>query len=148
MSIFGINILFGILGGDDKTENTLLDCIGKKIKEVDLDLYEDKLKFRFTDGTGMEIYDNARYSSETRYMTTADDLTEFTGSEFLGIEIKRVYNIDVEPEDQRNKAATCCDIEFLDVKTSGGIFQISNHNEHNGYYAGFRIVARPLRVIH
>lgn len=146
MSIFGIDILLGILGGDDETENTISAYIGKKIKEVYLDLYEDKLKFRFTDGTGMCIYDDAQHS--TRYMTTADDLTEFTGSEFLGIELKSVYNLDVNPDDQRDKAATHCDIEFLDVKTSEGTFQISNHNEHNGYYAGFRLVARPLRVLH
>ena len=33
------------------------------------------------------------------------------------------------------------EIQFLDVKTSKGVFQISNHNVHNGYYGGFWVIA-------
>ena len=34
------------------------------------------------------------------------------------------------------------EIQFLDVKTDKGIFQMANNNEHNGYYGGFLIEAR------
>ena len=34
------------------------------------------------------------------------------------------------------------EVQFLDVKTDKGVFQMSSHNEHNGYYGGFWIIAR------
>ena len=30
---------------------------------------------------------------------------------------------------------------MLPVKTSAGAFTVSNHNEHNGQYSGFHVVA-------
>jgi hypothetical protein len=33
--------------------------------------------------------------------------------------------------------------QFLIVDTTKGSFTIVNHNEHNGYYGGFGLVAQP-----
>jgi hypothetical protein len=31
------------------------------------------------------------------------------------------------------------EVAFLEVTTDRGVFQMKNHNEHNGYYGGFLI---------
>ena len=41
---------------------------------------------------------------------------------------------DVEEEYETHE------VQFLEIKTSKGIFTMSTHNEHNGYYGGFAIV--------
>jgi len=70
-------------------------------------------------------------------METDDDLTEYANAKLLGFELKDVTFEQEEWGDMH-------EIQFLDVKTDKGVFQMSNHNEHNGYYGGFLLEARPL----
>jgi len=67
-------------------------------------------------------------------MRTDDDLTEFVGTKFLGVEIKEAPSIEGEYGEQH-------EVQFLEVKTDKGVFTMASHNEHNGYYGGFSIVA-------
>lgn len=92
--------------------------------------------FKFTDGTGLKMFDDGQSCCESRYMVTSDDLTEYENTTLLDFELKDAPDIENEFD--------CHEVQFLDVKTSKGIFQIANHNEHNGYYGGFWIVARSI----
>ena len=69
-------------------------------------------------------------------MRTDDDLSDYQGSTLLDFELKDALNMEDKYGDH--------EVQFLDVKTSNGVFQMANHNEHNGYYGGFWIVARSL----
>lgn len=58
---------------------------------------------------------------------------DFVGAKLLGAEVKPAPNI---PDEYCKH-----EVEFLDVKTDKGVFQMASHNEHNGYYSGFAIRA-------
>lgn len=136
MSQNGMGVMLGILGGNEETVNTVKSSLNKTIEKVWLDEETDKLNFKFTDGTGMYLFDDGQSCCEHRYMVTADDLTEYENAKLLDVELK--YAPDQEYEYGTHE------VQFLDVKTDKGVFQMANHNEHNGYYGGFWLVARPL----
>lgn len=92
--------------------------IGKTIREVKLE--SDELQFEFTDGSKMKILDDGQSCCEHRYMQTDG-------------EIKPVEDSHSEYEDAH-------EIQFLEIKTSKGVFTMANHNKHNGYYGGFSII--------
>lgn len=62
MSQNGVGVMLGILGGNEKTVNTVKSSLNKTIKKVWLDEETDRLNFKFTDGTGMYLFDDARRS--------------------------------------------------------------------------------------
>lgn len=105
--------------------------IGKTISTVVLTT-EDKICFTFTDGTEMTLYDTGQQCCESRYMTTDDDLTSFSGNVLLGIEIKSCGSKEFYDEIMH-------DIQFLEVITNKGCITFAAHNDHNGYYSGFEI---------
>ena len=63
-------------------------------------------------------------SCENRYFKVDDDLDEFKGNIFYGLEIRPTSDPDVQ---------------FLEIATSFGPLNIACMNEHNGYYAGFNL---------
>jgi hypothetical protein len=132
----GFGVMLGMLSGNEETVNTVKPSLGKIIEKVWLDEESDKLKFKFTDGSGMCLYDDGQSCCEQRYMGTDDDLSEYEGAKLLDLELKEV------PDE--NREYDVHEIQFLDVKTDKGVFQMSNHNIHNGYYGGFWIVAKSL----
>ena len=136
MSQNGMGVMLGILGGNEETVNTVKSSLNKTIEKVWLDEETDRLNFKFTDGTGMYLFDDGQSCCEHRYMVTADDLTEYADAKLLDVELK-------DAPDQEDEYGTH-EVQFLDVKTDKGVFQMANHNEHNGYYGGFWLVARPL----
>lgn len=104
--------------------------VGKEISKVFIQ--NDELHIRFDKKT-LVISDYAQSCCENRYMTTDDNLTEFFGAIFKGIEEKPTSSIsENEYEDH--------DLMFIEIKTSKGDFILKSHNEHNGYYAGFDII--------
>jgi hypothetical protein len=111
------------------------EAVGKKIESVAL--VDDALRFVFTDGTKIRVRDDGQSCCEHRYMTTDYTLSEFSGADFLGIEIKDAPCVEDE-------CGECHDVQFLEVKTSIGEFVMSSHNEHNGYYGGFDIVVEEV----
>lgn len=111
--------------------------IGKTIRELVIDDY--KFEILFTDESKL-ILENDFTCCERRYFDTDDKLEDYVGSTYLGYEIKDVSESIVDDE--------CCEIQFLEVKTSKGDFQLKNYNEHNGYYGGFDLIERTeSRVI-
>lgn len=115
-----------------KTDLALEKAVGKKILSITME--DDKLTILFGEGV-LIIEDQGQRCCEKRYMETSDELGRFKDSTFLGIETKSADVVD-EPDGNVHE------VQFLDVKTSDGIFQITTHNINNGYYSGFEIVAR------
>ena len=132
--MLGLGVMIKSLGGNEETVNAVQTSIGKIIEKVSLE--DNKLVFNFTDGTGLKMFDDGQSCCEDRYMSTDDDLNGFKGATLLDFELKNVSNVENEYEVH--------EIQFLDVKTSNGVFQMANHNEHNGYYGGFWIAAHSF----
>ena len=128
----GLAVMIGILGGNEETVNAVKTSIGKTIENVCM--HDDILIFKFTDGTKLKMWDDGQCCCEHRYMMTDDDLTYFSGAKLMGFEIKDA------PDGEDNGEVH--QVRFLDVTTDKGVFQMATHNEHNGYYGGFWIVAR------
>ena len=120
---------------EEESDKVIQSVINKAINRVWLDQETDCLHFRFFDGIEIIISDQ-NLSGESRTMTTDDDLTQFARSVFLGIELKDVPSIDTE--------FGLHEMQFLDVITDKGKFQMVNHNDHDGTYSGFRIVAQAI----
>ena len=129
--MLGLGVIIHSLGLNEDTVNAVTSSLGKVIDAVYLS--DNRLVFQFGDNTKLIMYDNGQSCCETRYMRTDDDLTEYYGATLLDFELKSAPNMADEYGDH--------EVQFLDVKTSKGIFQMANHNEHNGYYGGFYIVA-------
>jgi hypothetical protein len=135
MSNLGFGVMIGLLSGNEETVNAVKSSLGKEIASVHLDSEKNSLGFKFTDGTSLYLWDDGQSCCESRYMRTDDKLSDFTGATLLDLELKKAAPInDSEYGDH--------EIQFLDVKTSKGTFQMASHNEHNGYYGGFHIIAR------
>lgn len=117
------------------TAQSLKSCIGKEI--LFISLQDDQLTMYFTDGTGIAIYDDGQQCCEYRYTSTDDDLQYHVGAKFIGIELK-----DGGVEDLGDVE----EIQFLDLRTTNGVFQLVNHNNHNGYYSGFGVYAELLNT--
>jgi hypothetical protein len=130
--MIGLGVMIQSLGGNETTVNAVKTSRGKIIQKVSLD--GNELVFKFTDGTGLLMFDDGQSCCETRYMATSDNLEEYAGSTLLDFELKTAPSEETEYGDH--------EIQFLDVKTSKGVFQMANHNEHNGYYGGFYIKAQ------
>lgn len=130
-----LGLLIKSLGGDEETVSSILSSLGKVIENVNLD--NNELIFTFTDGSGLKVFDDGQCCCEDRYMTTDDDLSDYKGSTLLDFELKTAPNMENEHVEH--------EVKFLDVKTSNGIFQMASHNEHNGYYGGFNIVANIIK---
>jgi hypothetical protein len=102
--------------------------VGRVIESVVLGS-DDVLHFVFTDGSRMRIYDDGQSCCEHRYMTTDDDLSSFSGSVLVNIEVRDAPDMENDYEVH--------EVQFLEVMTNRGCFTMATHNEHNGYYGGF-----------
>lgn len=127
----GFGVMIGIIGGNQETVETIKGVLGKKIESVSLS--DNALHFVFKDGTKVKIFDDGQSCCESRYMHTDDDLSYFANTIFKDIEIVSAPN---EPDEWGEH-----EVQFLRVHTGKGLFTMANHNEHNGYYGGFWIVA-------
>lgn len=134
MEQMGIGAMLGFLGGNEETISAINASLNKKIKKVYLDQEANKLCFELEDESTLNLWDDGQSCCENRYMRTDDDLSEFAGAILLGFELKNAPPAEGEYGDH--------EIQFLDAKTDKGVFQLANHNEHNGYYGGFWIIAR------
>ncbi len=132
MGNLGMGVMLGILGGNEETVTSIQTSLNKTIEKVELD--GDNLVISFTDNTTLEIWDGGQSCCESRYMTTDDDLSDFSGATLLDMELKS--------SEYKDDGWDVHEIQFLDVKTSEGVFTMVNHNEHNGYYGGFWIQAK------
>ena len=122
-------------GGPYLTNRAITQALGKTIHQVLLEESANRLFIFFTDRSLLTVFDDGQSCCERRYMRTDDDLIEYTGYVLLGFELKSVSTTRDEDWGDVHQ------IQFLDVITSNGTFQIANHNEHNGYYGGFAVTA-------
>ena len=67
-------------------------------------------------------------------MRTDDTLADYVGATLVDCELRDAPTTEVEHGDTH-------EVQFLAVKTSAGELVLSSHNEHNGYYGGFAMVA-------
>ena len=134
MGQLGMGVMLGMLSGNEESVSAIRSSLNKTISLVYLD-DDSQLKFKFSDGTSLTIWDDGQCCCEARYMRTDDILTEFIGATLLYFELKDA------PSTQDREWDDVHEIQFLDVKTDKGVFQIASHNEHNGYYGGFWIKA-------
>ncbi len=128
----GIGVMIGMLSGNAKSVKAFASAVGKTIAALRLG-EDDALHFEFSDGSKLKLYDDGQSCCEQRYMRTDDNLSDYIGAKLLGAEIKDAPSIPDEYGEH--------EVQFLDVKTDKGVFTMSSHNEHNGYYGGFWIVA-------
>lgn len=124
----GLGVMINMLCGDNSAE-ILKECLNKKIKQINL--VDDILHLEFKGGLKIKVWDDGQSCCEHRYMVCDDNLNEFIEGNLLGMEIKNAPNMGDEYDVH--------EVQFLDVKTSKGVFQLATHNEHNGYYGGFSI---------
>jgi hypothetical protein len=139
MTKMGMGFILGHTYRDPGQFNLYKNALGKTIASVHLDEEESELRFKFTDGTGLKLFDDGQSCCESRYMTTDDDLTYYAGAKFMGVEIKEAPDIEDEEGDVH-------EVQFLEVKTDKGVFTMATHNEHNGYYGGFDITIKEDEV--
>lgn len=134
MSNLGMGVMIGVLGGNEdfneESVKAFTSCLNKTITALTLG-EDDALHFVMDDGTKMRLHDDGQSCCEHRYMKTDDKLADFVGAQLLGAEIKDAPSLPCDGDSH--------DVQFLDVKTSKGVFQMCSHNEHNGYYGGFLI---------
>jgi hypothetical protein len=123
----GLGVLINRLGGNAETATAWQSAKGKEIRHVELK--DDALLFTFTDGSQLSVWDDGQSCCEKRYMVCHDDLKEFAGAKLLDFNEKNAPEIE-SPWGTH-------EVQFLDVVTSRGTFQVATHNEHNGYYGGF-----------
>jgi hypothetical protein len=131
----GFGVLMHGLTGNTRTVTSIQESLGKVITTVELSS-DDALVFTFEDGTRLRLWDDGYWCCEHRYMTTDDDLPYYQGATLMNIELRDAP--DVEPKDEYDE---CHEVQFLVVTTNRGTFSMASHNEHNGYYGGFAIVA-------
>ncbi len=132
----GMGVMIGMLSGNEETVNSIKASLGKTINKVRLNEADNLLIFEFADDTQLNLWDDGQSCCESRYMRTDDDLNDYVGDVLLDFELK-----DGTPSNDDDSYGEH-EIQFLDVKTNNGVFQMANHNEHNGYYGGFLIRAK------
>jgi hypothetical protein len=138
MSHLGLGVMINMLSGDEESEPTVAGALGKVIRTIVLDekVTEDgALVLTFTDGSVLCLLDAGRSCCESRYLTTDDDLPSFAGATFTGLEV--LSGPDNEDDDYGVHETA-----FLHVRTDRGTIVVTTHNEHNGYYGGFWLIAR------
>lgn len=133
MSSTGLRVMLEQLFGSRSQSATFAAAIGKTVTALSLG-EDDALHFTFEDGSRLKLFDDGQSCCEKRYMRTDDDLNEYVGAKLLGVEVRPAPSIPEEYGEEH-------DVAFLAVQTDRGEFVMSNHNEHNGYYAGFVIRA-------
>lgn len=132
MSQLGFGVMINMLGGNRESVAAVQAAQGKTITSVAL--VDDALKFEFEDGSRLTLRDDGQSCCESRYMQTDDDLPYYVGAKFLNAEIRDGGSTESEYGDTH-------EIQFLVITTDRGTFSMASHNEHNGYYGGFWIVA-------
>jgi len=126
---------------DKETVEAIQSVLGKTIQRVWMgksDL-EDRLCFLFDEGWKLTLWDGGQLCCEKRYMTCDDNLDYFSGAVLKDILVK-------DGPVEEDEWGYPHEIQFLEVVTSKGSFTVATHNKHNGYYGGFLIRARAIKL--
>lgn len=114
------------------------------IKEMDYDVFEEGVEQNYIGYrikacyTEVNILIDAERSccEKFGYMASEDNLEYFIGAEIISVSVvskgnKKLVSALKSLEDDNHKF----EAEFVEFKTSKGIFQIAVYNAHNGYYS-------------
>ena len=134
----GISVMLHRLSSNSESVAAYRKALNQKIVALELDSARDKerLLLTFENGYRLALLDDGQSCCESRYMTTDDTLSDYVGADFVEVELRDAPSKGGEYEEH--------DIQFLVIKTSRGSFTIETHNQHNGYYGGFAIVAEEV----
>jgi len=135
-SQLGMGVMIRMLSGNEDSVKAFTSALNKTISSIALE--DEALVMGFDDGTKIKFFDNGQSCCESRYMRTDDDLQYYMGAKLLDATIDPGLSTDVE-------YGTVHEIQFLNIKTSKGVFTMSSHNEHNGYYGGFSIEVEEVK---
>ena len=136
--MIGFDVMLNMLPEENSGNDVLINVMGKIITALELksnDDYGDALRFEFSDGSKIKLRDDGQNCCERRYMQTDDNLEDYIGAKLLGVEIKEAPDI-IDDIGEKHE------VQFLEIKTDRGVLTMANHNEHNGYYGGFKIFVR------
>jgi len=139
MDNLGLGVMINMLGGNEKTVNTINGALNKNIIKMFIEKNrwcEDSLVIEFDDKNKIRIFDDGQSCCENRYIHTDDDLSAFVPSKLISVSLRKAPSIEDEYGEH--------EVQFLIIKTSLGEFTLETHNEHNGYYGGFWVVAKPI----
>lgn len=134
----GLGVMLRQMAGNADSVAALTGAIGKTIASVDLK--DDGLCLRFTDGSGIRFADEGQSCCEHRYMRTDDELSYYVGAELRGAELR-------DAPSSTDGTSDAHDVQFLAIQTDRGEFVMSSHNEHNGYYGGFSVEVSALPTV-
>ena len=134
MSMPGMGVMIGMLGGNKKTVEAVRAALGKVIYKATLE--DDTLMLAFEDGSRLAFTDEGQSCCERRWMHTDADLPYYTGAKLLDVSLEAAA--PPPPDD-----ADAYEAQFLHIHTDKGILDAVTHVDHNGYYGGFWVVARP-----
>ncbi|OWK41997.1 hypothetical protein FRUB_04482 [Fimbriiglobus ruber] len=108
---------------------------GKRITSAEF--ADNRLLIGFEGGVRIAIFDDGQSCCESRYMTTADDVTWLVGKTLKAIAAKEGPEVEGECGDSHEQV-------FLEIETPDGSITFANHNEHNGYYGGFGLTIEEV----
>lgn len=134
----GVGVMLNMLRGNGDTVAALKASVGKKIKSIGI--VEDKLVIKLYGNETLTLWDDGQSCCESRYMQTDDDGVPYKGAVLQDFEIR-----DAPSPEPKSEYGNAYEVQFLDVKTSVGVFTCTTHNEHNGYYGGFSIAAKVTK---
>jgi hypothetical protein len=120
-----------MLGGNQDSAKIAQESIGKKISALSID--DESLRFEFEDGSKMTLSDQGQSCCEHRYLTTSAKLDKYVGAKLKGAKFNDEYSGAADYDEH--------EIQPVEIDTSKGKFVVEHHNQHNGYYGGFWIVA-------
>lgn len=94
------------------------------------------------------LIDNAQSCCEHwGYMSSEDDFANYIGSELLEINVTDTalnQKVLTKMSDERIDPN---EIQFVDFKTTKGVFQLAVYNSHNGYYGHSIVVAKDNEIL-
>ncbi len=131
--MIGLGVMIASLCDSDGGK-FLRAAVGKTIAKATLG--SDELTLTFEDGTGIQILDAGQSCCEDRHMRSDDDVSLMVGSTLIDVDIKEATTAGDDDDHE---------IQFLDVRTSNGVYTVANHNIHNGFYGGFHVVVRGVK---
>ncbi len=87
----------------------------------------------------IQISDEGQSCCEKRYMVIDDDLSSLVGQKLVSVEVKYTKSYsENDTDDDTHETA------FLEIQGNSSSITVATHNEHNGFYGGFRLEVKEI----
>lgn len=135
MSI-GMGVMINVLFGDSRDSTSAIEtAVGMTIRKAEMVGDGDGAIVLTFDGGTLTIKDEGRSCCESRYLTCDDNLDNLIGDALVSVEEREGPTSDDDEWGEVHETA------FVVITTDKGAATVATHNEHNGYYGGFWMVA-------